>query len=42
MKEIVSAMKNITICEPMVTIRATMKDEDVIKLNELVDNMLMK
>lgn len=42
MKEIVSGMKNITICEPMVTIRATMKDIDVIKLNELVDNMLMK
>jgi len=42
MKEIVSMMKNIKICEPMVTIKSTMKNSDVIKLNELVDNMLNK
>ena len=42
MKEIVSTMKDIEICEPMVTIKSTMKPEDVIKLEELVDNILGK
>ena len=31
MKEIVSTMKDIEICEPMITIKSTMKPEDVIK-----------
>lgn len=42
MKEIISGMKNIDICEPMVTIKSTMKLDDVKKLNELVDNLLNK
>jgi len=42
MKEIASGMKDIEICDPMITIRSTMKKEDVEKLNELVDNMLGK
>jgi len=42
MKEIVDDMKNITVCDPMITIKSTMKSEDVIKLNELVDNILKK
>lgn len=40
MKEIVSSMKNINICEPMVTIKSTMKENDRIVINELVDNIL--
>jgi len=42
MKEIVSTMKDIEICEPLVTIKSTMKPEDVIKLEELADNILGK
>ena len=42
MKEIISGMKDIEICEPMVTIKSTMKKDDLIKLNELVDNILNK
>ena len=33
-------MKNINICEPMVTIKSTMKENDRIVINELVDNIL--
>ena len=40
MKEILSSMKNINICEPMVTIKSTMKENDRIVINELVDNIL--
>jgi flavorubredoxin len=40
MKEILYSMKNINICEPMVTIKSTMKENDRIVINELVDNIL--
>lgn len=40
MKEILTSMKNINICEPMVTIKSTMKESDRIVINELVDNIL--
>ena len=42
MKEIVSTMKDIDIVEPMVTIKSTMKDDDLAKLNELATNILKK
>ncbi len=40
MKEILSTMKNIEIVEPIVTIRSTMKDSDIEKLNDLADEIL--
>lgn len=42
MKEIVTKMKNIDICEPMVTIKSTMKEADKVNLEALVDNLLNK
>jgi len=42
MREIVSGMKDIEVCEPLVTIKSTMKISDLEKLNELVDNILNK
>ena len=40
MKEIISTMKNIEIVEPVVTIKSTLKEEDIEKLNELAKNLL--
>ncbi len=40
MKEIVGKMKNITICDPTITIKTTMNDENVKQMEELADNML--
>lgn len=40
MREILEKMKNITICEPVVTIKSTLKDDSRLKLNELADNIL--
>lgn len=40
MKSYVEGFKDVTLVEPVVTIRSTLKDTDVPKLNELVDNLL--
>ncbi len=40
MKEILSTMKNIEIVEPIVTIRSTLKQSDIEKLNELAEEIL--
>lgn len=40
MKSYVEGFKDVTLVEPVVTIRSTLKDADVPKLNELVDNLL--
>ena len=40
MKEIISTMKNIEIVEPVVTIKSTLKEENIEKLNELAKNLL--
>ncbi len=40
MKEILSTMKNIEIVEPTVTIRSTLKNHDIEKLNELAEAIL--
>ena len=40
MKEILLAMKNIEIVEPIVTIRSTLKNTDIEKLNELAEEIL--
>ena len=37
MKEILTEMKNVEIVEPMVTIRSTMKEEDILELKRLAD-----
>ncbi len=42
MTSILSSMKNITICENVVSIKSTMKDVDVQKMNELADEILNK
>ncbi len=42
MNSILSSMKNITICENVVSIKSTMKDVDVQKMNELADEILNK
>lgn len=42
MKELVGTMKNIEICEPIVTIKSTLKQDSREKLNELADNILKK
>ncbi len=39
-KEILSSMKNITICEPIVTVKTSMNGETVEKLEELAKSML--
>ena len=40
MKEILSNMKNVEIIEPVVTIRSTLKDENINQLNKLADEIL--
>ena len=40
MKEILEGMKNITICEPIVTIKSTLKKDSLEKMNELIDVLL--
>ena len=40
MKEILSAMKNIEVVEPVITIRSTLKDDDVEKLENLAEVIL--
>ena len=40
MKDILATMKDITICEPMVTIRSKLNNESRVKINELVDEIL--
>lgn len=42
MTSILSSMKNVTICENVVSIKSTMKDVDVQKMNELADEILNK
>lgn len=42
MKELVDTMKNIEVCEPIVTIKSTLKLESREKLNELAENILKK
>ena len=40
MKAIVEGMKNITVVDPVVTIRSTMNDDTVKAMEELADNLL--
>jgi len=40
MKEIFSKMKDITICEPMVTIKSAMKEENIVQMEQLADKIL--
>lgn len=40
MKEIISSFKNVTLVEPVVTIRSTVKETDLEKLSELADAVL--
>lgn len=40
MKDILDKMQNIEICEPVVTIKSTVKPETIEKLNELADSIL--
>jgi len=40
MKALVEPMKNVTVLEPVVTIRSAMKDEDIPQLEALVDAMI--
>ena len=40
MKSYVEGFKDVTLVEPVVTIRSTLKDADIPKLEELVDNLL--
>lgn len=40
MKEYISKMKNINLCENTVTIKSTMKNEDIIKLENLASELL--
>jgi len=40
MKAILETMKNIAICEPMVTIKSTMKEGDITAMEELANNLL--
>ncbi len=40
MKEILSTMKDVQIVEPIVTIRSTLKNTDIEKLNELAEEIL--
>ncbi len=40
MKEILSKMKNIEICEKVVTIKSTMKEENIKELEDLADELL--
>ena len=40
MKEMFTKMKDITICEPMVTIKSAMKDENIEQMKKLADELL--
>ena len=40
MKDILAQMKNVEIIEPTVTIKSTLKDSDILKLEELAENIL--
>lgn len=40
MKDIIKDMKDITLCEPMVTIKTTMNEETVKKLEELAEEFV--
>lgn len=40
MKDIISTMKNVEVVEPVVTIKSTLKNEDITKLEELADSIL--
>ena len=40
MKEILSKMKDITICEQMVTIKSAMKEENIVQMEKLADELL--
>ena len=40
MKEIFKKMKDITICEQMVTIKSAMKDENIVEMKKLADELL--
>ena len=40
MKEIFSKMKDITICEQMVTIKSAMKEENIVQMEKLADELL--
>ncbi len=40
MKEIIDQMKNITICEPIITIKSTMNDDTIKQMEELATNIL--
>lgn len=42
MKELLGSMKDITICEPVVTIRSTVKPENVAAMEELADALMSK
>ena len=40
MKEILSKMKDVTICEQMVTIKSAMKKENIVQMEKLADELL--
>ena len=40
MKEIFNKMKDITICEQMVTIKSAMKEENIVQMEKLADELL--
>lgn len=40
MKNVLESMKEVTICEPVVTIKSTMKEESVKEMEELADKLL--
>ena len=40
MKEIISGMKDITLCETMVTIKSTMKEENIPQLEALANELM--
>ncbi len=42
MKNVVETFKNIEICNPVVTIKSSMKTEDILKMEELADEILSK
>lgn len=42
MKAIVETMKNITVCDPVVTIKSTMKEDTIQAMEELADHLLGK
>ena len=42
MKEIFEKMKNITICKDLITIKSTMKENNIIQMEKLADEILDK